>query len=112
MAWAGKRSSSCNFPAPKCWDTMAEMALLLWAKPQTNIEMNDPTTPTAAKDSVPTTGMFPTMAASVLESTGSAMPERMAGKANCCIRLKEMSVFCMESSKLGNCARWKEMENA
>ena len=83
IAWAGKSLSSSILPAPKFWDTIAEIALRLWARIQMSIERKDPTIPTAASDSVPYSGILPTTAASVLESTGSAMPDSIAGIASC-----------------------------
>jgi hypothetical protein len=72
---------------------MAEIALLLWARIQISMERKDPTIPTAASASVPNSGIFPTTAASVLDNTGSAIPDKIAGIASCCILLKEISVL-------------------
>lgn len=72
---------------------MAEMALRVCPKIQISAERNAPTMPTAASDSIPNSLIFPTTAASVADSTGSAIPEIMAGMASCWIRLNEMSVI-------------------
>lgn len=69
------------------------MALLVWPKIQISIERNEPTIPTAAKDSMPSTGILPTMAVSVMERTGSAMPATVAGMASLLIDLSFISVF-------------------
>ena len=60
---------------------MAEIALRVWPITQMSMDKKEPTIPAAAKDSNPSTGMFPTIAVSVIESTGSAIPEIVAGMA-------------------------------
>ena len=67
---------------------MAEMELRVWPSTQMSMDKNDPTMPAAAKDSSPSTGMLPTMAVSVMERMGSAMPEMVAGIANWLMLLK------------------------
>ena len=52
-----------------------------------------PTIPTAARDSRPLTGMFPTIAVSVMDRIGSAMPAMVAGTANLLMVLKDTTVF-------------------
>ena len=83
MACAGKLYKSVIFPAPRFCDTIAEIALLLCAKIHMSIDRKEPTIPTAARDSVPYWGIFPTIAASVLERIGSAIPDNIAGMASC-----------------------------
>ena len=101
MACAGKFCKSLSFPAPKFCDTIAEMALRVCPKIQIKAERNEPTIPTAARDSIPNSFKFPTTAASVADSTGSAIPEIIAGMASCWIREKEISVcFILEKAKL------------
>ena len=82
MAWAGRFSTSFNFPAPKYWDIIAEIELRVCPKTQMSIDKKDPTIPAAANDSKPFTGIFPTMAVSVMDNKGSAMPEIVAGTAS------------------------------
>jgi hypothetical protein len=57
------------------------------------MERNEPTIPAAAKDLIPSTGMLPTMAVSVIDSKGSAIPAMVAGMASLFIDLKLMAVF-------------------
>jgi hypothetical protein len=52
------------------------------------MDKNDPTIPAAAKDSIPSWGIFPTMAVSVMDSRGSAMPAIVAGMARLFMVLK------------------------
>ena len=52
-----------------------------------------PTIPTAAKDSRPLTGMLPTIAVSVIDKIGSAMPAMVAGMANLLMVLKDTTVL-------------------
>jgi hypothetical protein len=68
------------------------MALRVWPNIQMSADRKEPTIPTAASDSIPKSFIFPTTAASVAESTGSAIPEISAGMASCWMRLKEISV--------------------
>ena len=93
MAWAGNVFTSSNLPAPKYWDIMADMALLVCPNIHISIDKNDPTIPAAAKDSNPSTEMLPTMAVSVIERMGSAIPAIVAGKAKLLIVLKLTAVF-------------------
>ena len=72
---------------------MAEMADRVCPSIQISIDKKEPTIPTAASDSVLSEGILPTTAASVLDSIGSAIPAIIAGMANCCMRLKEMSML-------------------
>jgi hypothetical protein len=53
-----------------------------------SMDKNDPTIPAAAKDSNPSTGILPTMAVSVMERMGYAIPETVAGIANWLMFLK------------------------
>ena len=72
---------------------MAEIALLVCPKTQISIDKKEPTIPAAAKDSKPSTGIFPTIAVSVIDKTGSAMPATVAGIAKRFIDLKLMVVL-------------------
>ena len=69
------------------------MALRVCPNIQISIDKNEPTIPTAARDSVLNASIFPTTAASVLDSIGSAIPAIIAGMASCWIRLKEISIL-------------------
>lgn len=73
---------------------MAEMALRVCPSIHISIERKEPTIPTAASASTLFSAMLPTTAASVLDSTGSAIPAMSAGTASCCMRLKEISTVC------------------
>ena len=53
-----------------------------------SIDKKEPTIPAAAKDSNPSTGILPTIAVSVMDSKGSAIPEIVAGIANWLMLLK------------------------
>lgn len=88
IACAGRVLTSSNFPAPKYCEMIAEITLRVWPKIQMSIDKKDPTMPAAARDSNPSTGMFPTIAVSVIESNGSAIPAIVAGIANLLIFLK------------------------
>ena len=88
MAWAGRCFTSSNLPAPKYCDMMAEMELRVCPKTQINIDKKDPTMPAAASDSKLSVGILPTMAVSVMERIGSAMPDMVAGIANWLMVLK------------------------
>lgn len=57
------------------------------------MEIKAPTIPTAAKDSIALFSMFPIIAVSVIESSGSAIPAIKAGSANLFIFLRLISVF-------------------
>jgi hypothetical protein len=57
------------------------------------MDKKEPTIPAAAKDSRPSTGILPTIAVSVMDKTGSAIPAMVAGIANLLIVLKLMMVF-------------------
>ena len=54
------------------------------------MEIKAPTIPTAARDSVALISMFPTIAVSVIERIGSAIPAIRAGIASLFIFLNEM----------------------
>ena len=69
---------------------MDEMALLVCPKTQISIDINAPTIPTAAKDSVPLTAMLPTIAVSVMDRIGSEIPDIKAGTASLLIFLNEI----------------------
>ena len=72
---------------------MADMALRVCPRIQISIERNEPTIPAAAKDSNPSTGMLPTIAVSVIDNKGSAIPAIVAGIARAFIDLKLTEVF-------------------
>lgn len=55
--------------------------------------------PTAARLSIPFTSIFPTIAVSVMDKNGSAIPAINAGMASVLIRLKLISVFKEKNSK-------------
>src|SRR5690606_15360421 len=88
MAWAGRRLTSSSLPAPRYWEMIVEMELRVCPSTHTNMERKDPTMPAAARDSRPSTGMFPTMAVSVMDNRGSAIPETVAGTARVLMLLK------------------------
>ena len=67
------------------------MALLVCPKIQMSIERKAPTIPTAANASVALVSKLPTTAASVEESSGSAMLARRAGTAILFMFLKVIS---------------------
>ena len=69
------------------------MALLVWPSIHISIDKNDPTIPTAASDSRLYVSMLPTMAVSVIDNTGSAIPAMVAGIARLLIVLKLTTVF-------------------
>ena len=93
MACAGSPLISFNLSAPKYWEIIEEMALLVCPKTQTSMEMNAPTIPTAARDSVALFSIFPIIAVSVIDNRGSAITAISAGKAKLFIFLWLMSVF-------------------
>ena len=96
MACAGRVFTLSNLSAPKYCEIIAEMALRVCPNIQINIDKNEPTIPAAAKDSMPSWGMLPTMAVSVIDSIGSAMPAIVAGMARLLIVLKLIGVFKKE----------------
>jgi hypothetical protein len=69
------------------------MALLVCPRTQINMDRKEPTIPAAAKDSSPSTGIFPTMAVSVIDKMGSAIPAMVAGMASLLMVLKLTAVF-------------------
>ena len=84
--------SSSRF-APKYCAVIAEIAERVCAKIQKMADKNDPAIPTAAKDSIGFKLTFPTIAVSVIESKGSAIPEIIAGIASLLICLKDTFDF-------------------
>lgn len=88
IACAGRFFTSSSLPAPRYWEKIAEMELRVWPSTQISMDKNDPTIPAAAKDSNPSIGILPTIAVSVMESMGSAIPEMVAGIANWLMLLK------------------------
>ena len=69
---------------------MAEIADRVCANIQTIAEINEPAIPTAANASVGFILIFPTIAVSVMDSKGSAIPAIIAGIANLLISLNEI----------------------
>ena len=90
MAWAGRFFISWSLLAPKYCETIAEIADLDCPITHINIDKNDETIPIAAKDSVALILICPTIAASVIDSTGSEIPAIIAGIASLFIFLFEM----------------------
>ena len=88
IAWTGNDLTSSSLLAPKYWEIIDEMALLICPKTQTNIEIKAPTIPTAAKLSVAISSIFPIIAVSVMDNRGSAIPAIKAGMASLLIFLK------------------------
>ena len=72
---------------------MAEMELRVCPKTQISMDKKEPTMPAAATDSQLSVGMLPTMAVSVMESRGSAMPYMVAGTARRLMLLKFICVL-------------------
>lgn len=68
---------------------IAEIAERVWAKIQNKADKKDPAIPTAAKASVALISILPTIAVSVIDNNGSAIPAISAGKANLFICLNE-----------------------
>ena len=97
IAWAGKEPISRRRPAPRYCDIIAEIALRVWPRIHISIDRNEPTIPTATSDSSPSTGIFPTMAVSVIDKTGSAMPAMVAGMANLFMVWKLTAVLKIDS---------------
>lgn len=85
---------SSIFLAPKYRAIIAEIAERVCAKIHTKAEINDPAIPTAASDSIGFKSIFPTMAVSVIDNKGSAIPEIIAGIAN--LLMLENEIFCAE----------------
>lgn len=92
MACAGSVFTSSNFPAPRYCEIIADMALRVCPRIQMSMDRKEPTIPAAARDSSPSTGIFPTIAVSVIESKGSAIPAIVAGIARLFMDLK-LTVF-------------------
>ena len=88
IACMGRDFISSNLPAPKYCEIIADMALRVCPKIHINIDKKVPTMPAAARDSEPFTGILPTMAVSVIDKRGSAIPAIVAGIASLLILLK------------------------
>ena len=80
-------------PAPRYWAMIAEMALRVCPRIHISMDRKEPTIPTAARDSRPSPGMFPTIAVSVMERSGSAIPAIVAGMASLLIVFRLIDVF-------------------
>jgi len=98
IAWAGRFLTSSNFPAPKYCEIMAEIELRVWPKTQMSMDKKEPTIPAAARDSRPSTGMLPTIAVSVMDRIGSAIPEIVAGIASWLMLFKLTVVAKVDAS--------------
>lgn len=81
IACAGKLLISSILPAPKYCEIIAEIALLVCPKIHISIDKKAPTIPTAARDSRLSVLIFPTIAVSVIDKIGSAIPAIVAGIA-------------------------------
>ena len=66
--------------------------LIIAPRTQTSIEINVPTIPTAARDSVAFTSILPTIAVSVIDRIGSDTPDIKAGIASLLICRRLMLV--------------------
>lgn len=84
---AGKLCTSLSFCAPRYWAMIAEMAERVCANIQNKADKNDPAIPTAAKEATGWTSTLPTIAVSVIDNKGSAIPEIIAGIASLLICL-------------------------
>lgn len=102
MACAGRLFIESIFPAPKYCEIIAEIALLVCPRIQMSIDKKDPTIPTAASDSKPSTLILPTMAVSVMDNTGSAIPAIVAGMASLLIVLKFTLVLKVGNYKISS----------
>ena len=89
IIWEGNFKISLILPAPRYCEIIAEIADRVCAKTQTIVIINEPAMPTAAKDSVGFIFKLPTIAVSVIDKRGSAMPAIIAGIANWFILLNE-----------------------
>ena len=69
------------------------MALRVCPRIHISMDKKEPTIPTAASDSRPYVGILPTIAVSVIDSTGSAIPAIVAGIAKLFMVLKLTTVF-------------------
>ena len=108
IIWAGNFLISCNLSPPKYNAIIAEIAERVWAKIQIIAEIKEPAIPTAASASVGFMFKFPTIAVSVIDNKGSAIPEIIAGIANLLIDLNEMVlVFCNFFKKMFTSAKIK-----
>ena len=96
MACAGRFFTWSNLFAPKYCETIDEIALRVCPKTQTNIDINAPTIPTAANDSVAFIAIFPTIAVSVIDNMGSDTPAINAGIASLLICFKLIDVLKCE----------------
>jgi hypothetical protein len=105
---AGSFLISCNLLPPRYRAIIADIADRVCAKIQIIAEINEPAIPTAASASVGFTLKFPTIAVSVIDNNGSAIPDIIAGIANLLIDLKEMElVFCNFFKKMFTSAKIK-----
>ena len=89
----GKVFISSNRWAPKYCAIIAEIAERVCARIQKIADKKEPAIPTAAKDSIGFKSTFPTIAVSVIDSNGSAIPEIIAGIASLLICLKVILGF-------------------
>ena len=81
IIWAGKLFISFNLFAPKYCAIIADIAERVWAKIQNKADKKEPAIPTAAKAAVGFCSTLPTIAVSVIDNNGSAIPAIKAGNA-------------------------------
>ena len=89
MIWDGNFNISSILFAPRYCDIIAEIAERVCAKIQTIAVIKEPAIPTAASASVGFNFKFPTIAVSVIDKSGSAIPDMIAGIANWFMLLNE-----------------------
>ena len=81
IIWAGKVFISFNLFAPKYCAIIADIAERVCAKIQNKADKKEPAIPTAAKAAVGLCSTLPTIAVSVIDNKGSAIPAIKAGNA-------------------------------
>ena len=79
---AGRDFTSSILFLPRDCETSEEMTLRVCPKTHINIDMKLPTIPTAPKEIVAFSDILPTIMVSVIDKTGSAIPEISAGIAS------------------------------
>src|SRR5690606_11123022 len=78
---------------PRSSDTIAEIAVFVWATIHIIADKKEPIIPAAAITSTGFSVTLPITAISVNEIKGTAIPAMMAGMASCLISLKLILVF-------------------
>ena len=89
----GKVFISSSLLAPKYCAIIAEIAERVCARIQNKADKKEPASPTAANDSMGFVVTLPTIAVSVIDNKGSAIPEMSAGMASSFICLKVIFGF-------------------